>query len=115
MGEWVEEFHGATTAVDHAPPEIRRRRQASATPLERGYLALTAALYPQGNVVCAEILEFDVASRGSSCSRSRSRSRRRSEPPEDYPIRNREMTGWRAREVGPSEYVTSAQLVGTRA
>lgn len=70
MGEWAEEYHGATMAVDHAPPETRRRRQASATPLERGYLALTAALYPQGNVVCAEILEFDIASQGDDFDRA---------------------------------------------
>jgi hypothetical protein len=33
--------------------------------LERGHLALTAALYPDGNAVSAEILEFDIASWGN--------------------------------------------------
>jgi hypothetical protein len=52
-------------AVDHAQPETRRSRRAPATALERGYLALTAALYPDGNAVSAEILELDIASCGS--------------------------------------------------
>jgi hypothetical protein len=51
-------------AVDHAQPETHRSRRTSAPPLERGYLALTAALYPDGNAVSAEILEFDIASWG---------------------------------------------------
>jgi len=63
-GEGVSEYDAATMAVDHAPPETRRSRRAPATPLERGYLALTAALYPDGNAVSAEILEFDIASWG---------------------------------------------------
>jgi hypothetical protein len=63
-GEGVSEYDAATMAVDHAPPEARRSRRAPATPLERGYLALTAALYPDGNAVSAEILEFDIASWG---------------------------------------------------
>lgn len=33
-------------------------------PIEQGYLALTAALYRDGDTVCAEILEFDIASQG---------------------------------------------------
>ena len=52
-------------AVDHAPPETRGIRRASTTPLEHGYLALTAALYPDGNAISAEILEFDIASCGN--------------------------------------------------
>jgi len=32
---------------------------------EHGYLALTATLYPDGNAVSAEILEFDIASCGT--------------------------------------------------
>ena len=51
-------------AVDHAQPETRSSRRAPAPPLERGYLALTAALYPDGSPVSAEILEFDIASCG---------------------------------------------------
>ena len=61
-GEGVAEYGAATMAVDHAPAETRRVRRAPAVPLERGYLALTAALYPDGNAVSAEILEFDIAS-----------------------------------------------------
>jgi len=64
-GKGVSEYDAATMAVDHAPPETRRSRRASAPPLERGYLALTAALYPDGNAVSAEILEFDIASCGN--------------------------------------------------
>jgi len=54
-----------TMAVDHAPPGTRRHRRASVTPIERGYLALTAALYPDGDAASAEILEFDIASCGN--------------------------------------------------
>jgi hypothetical protein len=61
----VAEYDAATMVVDHAPPETRRTRRAPATPLERGYLALTAALYPDGDAVSAEILEFDIASCGN--------------------------------------------------
>jgi len=64
-GKGASEYDAATMAVDHAPPETRRSRRASAPPLERGYLALTAALYPDGNAVSAEILEFDIASCGN--------------------------------------------------
>ena len=63
-GEGASEYDAATMAVDHAPPDTRRSRRASATPLEHGYLALTAALYPDGNAVSAEILECDIASWG---------------------------------------------------
>jgi hypothetical protein len=63
-GEGVAEYDAATMAVDHAPPATRRIRRAPAAPLERGYLALTAALYPDGSAVSAEILEFDIASWG---------------------------------------------------
>jgi hypothetical protein len=63
-GQGVSEYDAATMAVDHAPPETRRSRPAPVTPVERGYLALTAALYPDGSVVSAEILEFDIASWG---------------------------------------------------
>jgi hypothetical protein len=63
-GEEVTEYDGPTMAVDHAPAENPRRRRAPATPIERGYLALTAALYRDGDAVCAEILEFDIASEG---------------------------------------------------
>ena len=63
-GEGVSEYDAATMAVDQAPPLTRRSRRAPAPPLERGYLALTAALYPDGTAVCAEILEFDIASEG---------------------------------------------------
>jgi hypothetical protein len=50
--------------VDQAPPRTRRRRSTAAEPIEQGYLALTAALYRDGDTVCAEILEFDIASEG---------------------------------------------------
>lgn len=55
---------GPAMAINHARPATHRRRRAAATPAERGCLALTAALYPDGDVVCAEILELDVACRG---------------------------------------------------
>jgi len=51
-------------AVHHAPAESPRRRRSPALPIERGYLALTAALYRDGDAVCAEILEFGIASEG---------------------------------------------------
>jgi hypothetical protein len=63
-GEGASEYDAATMAVDHAPPETRRNQRVSAAPLERGYLALTAALYQDGDAVSAEILEFDIASWG---------------------------------------------------
>jgi hypothetical protein len=50
--------------VDQAPHQARRRLRGAAGPIERGYLALTAALYPEGDAVCAEILEFPIASHG---------------------------------------------------
>jgi hypothetical protein len=50
--------------VDQAPPRTRRRRSTPAQRIEQGYLALTAALYRDGDTVCAEILEFDIASEG---------------------------------------------------
>ena len=56
--------------VDHAPPEARRRPAARAAPIDRGYLALTAALYRAGDAVCAEILEFDIASEGDDFDRA---------------------------------------------
>jgi hypothetical protein len=65
-GEGVAEYDAATMAVDHAPPETRRSRRAPDIPFERGYLALTAALYPDADAVSAEILEFDIASCGSN-------------------------------------------------
>jgi hypothetical protein len=40
-------------------PQVKPKRP------ELGYLALTAALYRNDDAVCAEILEFDVASEGS--------------------------------------------------
>ncbi len=64
-GEGVAEYDAATMAVDDAPPETRRSRRAPETPFERGYLALTAALYPDGEAVSAETLELDIASCGS--------------------------------------------------
>ncbi len=51
-------------AVDHALQGTRRGPLAPARPVGRGYLALTAALYPDGDAVSAEILEFDIASWG---------------------------------------------------
>jgi hypothetical protein len=51
-------------AIDHAPAATRRRRRARTAPIQRGYLALTAALYPDGHAVSAEILELDLASCG---------------------------------------------------
>lgn len=60
----MAEYDAATMTVDHAPAETRRRRSASPVLIERGYLALTAALYPDDDAVCAEILEFDIASEG---------------------------------------------------
>ena len=50
-------------AVEQARREKDRPADAP-TPAGRGYLALTAALYPDGNAVSAEILEFDIASWG---------------------------------------------------
>ena len=58
------EYHSPVMAVHHAPAETPRRRRAPAPPIERGYLALTAALYRDGDAVCAEILEFGIASEG---------------------------------------------------
>ena len=56
-------YDAVTMTVDQAPPRTRRRRGAP-VPIEHGYLALTAALYPDGDAVCAEILEFPIASEG---------------------------------------------------
>ena len=50
--------------VDHAQPETQRRSRPSTIRLEHCHLALTAALYPDGDAVSAEILEFDIASWG---------------------------------------------------
>ena len=52
-------------SVKQAPPRSKRARQDS-PPVSsgRGYLALTAALYPDGDAISAEILEFDIASWG---------------------------------------------------
>ncbi len=44
-------------------PQVRRRL-ASDRAESRGYLALTAALYPDEDAVCGEILEFNVATEG---------------------------------------------------
>jgi hypothetical protein len=62
--EGAAEKDAATMAVDHALDVTRRGPLAPATPVGRGYLALTAALYPDGNAISAEILEFDIASWG---------------------------------------------------
>ncbi len=56
--------------VDQAPPQARRRRRTSTTPIERGYLVLTSALYRDRDTVCAEILEFDIASEGDDFDRA---------------------------------------------
>jgi hypothetical protein len=58
-------YDAAVMTVTHRPTTrpIRPRRAARA-PIERGYLALTAALYPGGDAICAEILEFNIASFG---------------------------------------------------
>jgi len=50
--------------VDHAQPETQRRSRPSTIRLEHCHLALTAALYPDGDAVSAEILEFDIATWG---------------------------------------------------
>ena len=44
-------------------PQVRRRL-ASDRGESRGYLALTAALYPDEDAVCGEILEFNLATEG---------------------------------------------------
>ena len=52
-------------SVEQAPPRSKRAGQDSpSVSSDRGYLALTAALYPDGDAVSAEILEFDIASWG---------------------------------------------------
>ena len=43
---------------------VRRAPDASKASLERSHLALTAALYPDGEAVTAEVLDFDIASYG---------------------------------------------------
>ena len=58
------EYDGPAMAIHDAPAETTRRRRAPAPPIEHGYLALTAALYRDGDTVCAEILEFGIASEG---------------------------------------------------
>jgi hypothetical protein len=58
------EYHSPVMAIHDAPAETPRRRRAPVPPIDRGYLALTAALYPDGDAVCAEILEFGIASEG---------------------------------------------------
>jgi hypothetical protein len=52
-------------SVEQAPPRSKLAGQNS-PPVSsgRGYLALTAALYPDGDAISAEILEFDIASWG---------------------------------------------------
>jgi len=51
-------------SVHQAPPQSQPTEGSTPDSTARGYLALTAALYPDGQAVSAEILEFNVASWG---------------------------------------------------
>jgi hypothetical protein len=69
-GEDLAEYHAATMTGDPVPPQTRRRRRTSTTSLARGYPALTSALHRDRDRVCAEILEFDIASEGDNLDRA---------------------------------------------
>ena len=45
--------------------DARRHPRLKPDQLDRGYLALTAAMYRDGDAVCGEILEFDIATQGT--------------------------------------------------
>jgi len=51
-------------SVQQAPRQSQSTEGQTPDSTAHGYLALTAALYPDGQAVSAEILEFDVASWG---------------------------------------------------
>ena len=51
-------------SAQQAPPRSQPSRRDNPASTARGYLALTAGLYQDGQAVSAEILEFDVASWG---------------------------------------------------
>lgn len=53
-----------TVAQQNRRTRPARRPDGTPEPAPRGYLALTAALYRDGDTICAELLDFDLATEG---------------------------------------------------